>query len=656
MARWPAAATVDCSRPRAHLLRHAAAAALATLVAAAGGEDATQQAPAYPSPLPGLDTGVGTEEPTHGYSYIYGLAYPPDFPHFRYVNPDAPKGGVLRTPGFDNYDSFNPILDRGVPPAGISFLGFPKFLYDSLLEPAIDEPTSQYGRLAHSVRVQGDTIEFELRPEARWHDGEPITAEDVAFTFRAVQGHGSVELRSSLASVLTAETPTPTTVIFHLKPNAPDAATVPLFLGRMAIFPAHYWRERDISKTATTPPLGSGPYRVGRYVLGRRIEYDRVPDYWGRDLPVNRGRYNFDTVVFDYFRDEHVRREAKAAGVVDVGLESVAKNWAMQYDKLPAVQAGLLKKELVPLTQPAGLWWAIIWNLRQPRFQDLRVRQALARLYDFAYINDTLSYGFYRPGRSVFQNSPMAATGLPNARELELLTPFRTELPAEVFGEAFQPRSHEGQGPDRKAIADALALFRAAGWELHGGTLRNVASGEPFHIDFVVVSGGLVRTLQPYLATLKRVGISATARAPELSHWFHRMRTRKFDAAQRSFEPAHAPGLQLRNWFASASADAEYGGNWGGIRHPAVDSLIEQVIEARTKDDFLAATRALDRVLIWSRYFLPRFSSPGYRLVHWDRFGRPEHDPLQRIAYLDTWWWDPAKSAAVEAGIKRLGL
>lgn len=630
-APWQSAKTVDCIRRWA--CRHGIAAALAFPAIAATGENAT-----------------------HGYSYIYGLELPPGFAHFRYVNPDAPKGGILRTPGFDNYDSFNPILDRGIPPAGMSFLGFPKFIYDSLLEPAIDEPASQYGRLAHSVRVQGDTIEFELRPEARWHDGEPITAEDVAFTFRAVREHGSVELKSSLASVAEAETPTSHTVIFRLRPDAPDAATVPLFLGRMAIFPAHYWRERDISKTVATPPLGSGPYRVGRFTAGRRIEYDRVPDYWGRDLPVNRGRYNFDTIVFDYFRDEHVRREAKAAGVVDVGLESVAKNWAMQYDKLPAVQAGLLKKELVPLTQPSGLWWAIIWNLRQPRFQDIRVRQALARLYDFAYINDTLSYGFYLPGRSVFQNSPMAAVGMPNERELELLAPYRADLPPEVFGEAFQPRRNDSQGPNRNALSEALALFQAAGWQLEDGTLHNATTGEPFHIDFVVISGGLVRTLQPYLATLKRVGITATARAPELSHWFHRMRTRKFDAAQRSFEPAHAPGLQLRNWFASSSADMEYGGNWGGIQHPAVDSLIDHVIKARTKDDFLAATRALDRVLIWSHYFLPRFSTPGYRLVHWNRFGRPNHDPLERIAYLDTWWWDPRKSAAVDEGMKRLGL
>lgn len=359
-ALWRSGRTADCSRRGARRIRCAVAAALAFLNVAATGEEpsARESARSLPS----------QEQPAHGYSYIYGLELPPDFAHFRYVNSDAPKGGVLRTPGFDNYDSFNPILDRGIPPAGMSFLGFPKFIYDSLLEPAIDEPASQYGRLAHTVRVQGDTIEFELRPEARWHDGQPITAEDVAFTFRAVRDHGSVELKSSLASVLAAETRAPSTVVFHLEPNAPDAATVPLFLGRMAIFPAHYWRERDISKTVATPPLGSGPYRVGRFVPGRRIEYDRVPDYWGRDLPVNRGRYNFDTVVFDYFRDEHVRREAKAAGVVDVGLESVAKNWATQYDKLPAVQAGLLKKELVPLTQPAGLWWAIIWNLRQPRF------------------------------------------------------------------------------------------------------------------------------------------------------------------------------------------------------------------------------------------------------------------------------------------------
>lgn len=591
----------------------------------------------------------------HGYSYIYDLAYPPDFRHFDYVNPEAPKGGTIRMPAFGNYDNFTAFLDRGVAPLGISFIGFPNLIYDSLLEPALDEPTSQYGRLARAVTVTDDSVAFDLRHHARWHDGRPVTAGDVAFTFEALMEHGAVELKSALASVVGVEVEHDLRVVFRIRPGAPDGATVPLFLGRMAILPAHYWRGRDVGRTTIAPPLGSGPYRVGDYRLGQRIEYDRVPDYWGADVPVNRGRFNFDTVVYDYFRDDHVRREAHAAAVIDVGQETVAKNWANEYQKLPAIQAGLLKKELVALTQPAGLWWSIIWNLRQPRFQDRRVRRALALLYDVEYINNTLSYGFYNAGRSVFQNSPMAATGAPGRRELELLAPHRDQLPAEVFGPAYEPRRYRASGVDRDAVAEALGLLAEAGWHLDDGVLRHRDSGEPFHIDFVVVSSGLVRTLQPYLANLARVGISSSARAPELSHWLYRMRTRKFDAGQRSFEPSHAPGLQLRNWFASASADIEYGGNWGGIRHPAVDSLVETVIAARTEDDFLAATRALDRVLIWNSYFIPRLSTPGYRLVYWDRFGRPDHAPLQRIAYVDTWWWDAAKSAAVDAGIERLG-
>ena len=598
-----------------------------------------------------------THEYRHGLSFIYPLTYERDFQHFGYVNPDAPKGGSMRIAVFGSYDSFSDTLDKGQSVAGVSFTGYPNLLYDRLLEPALDEPISQYGRLAEGVAIAQDFswVAFKLRDHASWHDGEPITADDLVFTFDAIKAHGSAELKSALANVERVERLGRFEIRYVMKPGAASDPSVPLLLGRMAVLPAHYWAERDISRTTVEPPLGSGPYRVGKFSLGRNVTFERVDDYWGRDVPVNRGRYNIDTVKFDYFRDDHVRREAQTSGVIDIAQEGVAKNWATEYDKLPAIQAGWMKKQLLEIANPAGLWWSVIWNLRLPRFQDPRVREALTLLYDFEFINRSLSYGFYHHGRSVFQNSPMAHSGLPGAAELALLEPYREVLPGRTFGDAYQPPPSTGFGTNRDNLERALDLFAAAGWEIRDSKMTHVETGERFTISFVVVSKGLVRTLMPYQNSLARVGIDTKVTAPEVANWLYRMRTRKFDAAMRNYTPSHMPGLQLRNYFGSASADLAYGGNWGGIKDPVVDTLIETVLAARSKPEFLAATQALDRVLLWNFYFIPRSSPPGYRLVYWDRYGRPADRPLLRPAYLDTWWWDAERSRRVDLGLNEIG-
>lgn len=587
----------------------------------------------------------------HGISFVAPLEYPKNFQHFDYVDPGAPKGGTMRLGRAGTWDSFNNIVGKGRPAAGIDLTGANNLLYDRLLEPSADEDASQYGRLAESVSVAPDRswVAFRLREGAAWHDRAPITPADVIFTFNAMKAHGSPAVKSNLKDVVRVEQTDARTVRYVMRKGVRPHGSIPIMLGQLAILPAHYWRDRDISRTTVEPPLGSGPYKVGSYIVGRRVTYERVDDYWGRDLPVNRGRYNFDRVVFDYYRDEAVQREALKSGDLDVRYETVAKAWLTEFPQLPAVEEGYLKRELMELSRTEGTWWAIFFNLRRARFQDIRVREALVSMYDWAWINRVLTFGFYRQARSLFNNSPMAHTGLPSPAELRLLEPFRESLPKRVFTKAYVPPISSGYGYDRERLLRSIALFREAGWEIRDGTMTNVETGEPFVIEAVLVSPALVRTLLPYANLLKKIGIETSVRALEVSNWLYRMRARDFDLAQISIVPTNTPGYELLSLFGSAAADADFGRNWIGIKDPAVDALLDAVVEADTEPALLAATRALDRVLLWNFYLNPRQYNPGHRILYWNRFGRPEHAPLKRLAYLDTWWLDEEKDAALHA-------
>ena len=590
----------------------------------------------------------------HGISYVLPLRYQADFKHFAYTNPEAPKGGAIRLPQMGTFDNYNAIVEIGRIAAGYGAMG--SLVYDRLLEDSIDEPASAYVRLADGVAVESDYrwTAFRLRPDARWHDGQPITREDVLFTFDVIREHGSVALRTALADLQEVFAFGERELCFVTRADAVPNPITPFIYGRIAILPKHYWQQRDITRTTVEAPLGSGPYRLRREVFGRSLFYDRVPDYWGRDLPVNKGRYNFDSVKFDYFRDENVMLEAHKGDAVDVREESISKNWATQYD-FPAVRQGLFKAELRQVARIWGLWWPTFWNLRRERLQDIRVREALWLLRDFDFINRVYFYGFYNHGVSFFQNSPMAHEGPPSAAELALLEPWRDQLPQRVFEVPFRQPLNDGYGADREHIKRALALFEAAGWHVVDGVMRNKRTGEPFTIDFIFVSPFGIRSNTPYMAQLNRVGIATTARAPEVSNWLYRSRTGRFDANGQNYDPTHMPGLQLRNRFGSASADVDYGQNWAGIKNPAVDALIEAVNRARTAGDLYAATRALDRVLLWNFYFVPGPSAPGMRLAFWDRFGEVGSDGLAHVPYVDAWWWDEAKAQRVAAGLAALG-
>ena len=591
----------------------------------------------------------------HGFSYLWPMKYAADFEHFDYANPDAPSGGGIRVPVLGTYDSFNNIIDAGRDAQGLSPLSSTNLLYDRLLAGAADEPMSQYGQLAEGVQVADDFswVAFRLREGAYWHDGEPITVEDVLFTFDTYKKHGSAWIKTMYRDVQRIERIGPREVRYVMDPGALANPSITLSIGVMPVLPKHYWEQHDITKTTITPPLGSGPYRITDFAIGRYVVYERVDNYWGRDLPVMKGRFNFDAVKYDYFRDEQVMLEALRGNVIDVREESSPKNWATQYS-FPAVDSGLFRKELVPLTRPAGLQWPLIWNQRVERFKDPRVREALWLLYDFPWINRVLNHSFFEQGTSLFYGSEMAQQGLPSKGEIELLAPWRKSLPSRLFTEEWSPPDQSTPAARRESIERAIELFREAGWILENGKMVSDETGEVFHINFVLVSHIHARNTLPYAAALHRIGIETSIRVPEVSNWQYRIRTGDFDAAQLLFFPYRVPGLALRNHFGSQSADLAFTVNWGHVKNPVLDFLAEKVIGAHTRNEFLAAVRAADRVLLWGFHLMPGASRPGAPLVYWDKFGQPDSPDLERLAWLDTWWWDPEKAARVEEGLARL--
>ena len=593
-------------------------------------------------------------EYSHGISYLLPLKYDADFVHFDYANPDAPKGGVLRMPEMGTYDNYNVILEKGRLAAGYTQSG--GLVYDRLLDGANDEPVSAYGRLAEGVARGPDIawVAFKLREDGRWHDGTPITVEDVIFSFDMFKEHGSVALRTVLADVERWFAFGEREICFVRRADRELNPILPFALGSYSIQPKHYWETRDITKTTVEPPLGSGPYRLTFADTGRILEYERVEDYWGRDLPVNKGRYNFDRIEYDYFKDEGVMLEAHKAHVFDIRQEGVSKNWATQY-QFPAVKAGLFKRELRPLARVEGLWWPVFWNTDKPFLNDIRVREALWLLFDFAWTNRVLFYNFYKTGVSFFQNSPMAHSGLPSERELELLEPWRDQVPARVFTEEFRHHSSSGYGLQRDSVNRAIELFKEAGLEIIDGKMRDVKTGRPFTLEFIGVSYYSIRQNLSLVDNLRRVGIDTIGRSPEVSQWLFRSRTGKFDGNSVRLGPGHMPGLQLRNWFGSAAADQPYGQNWARVRSPVFDDLIAKIIAAKSAEDLYAATRALDRVIMWSFYFVPMGSQPGYRLTYWDKFGEVRNDRLNGVPFTDAWWWDEAKAKRVEEGLAQLG-
>jgi len=576
--------------------------------------------------------------PVHALAMHGEPKYGADFKHFDYVNPGAPKGGAVRLHAIGTFDNLNSFTLKGIPAAGLDGL------YDTLLASSYDEAFTEYGLLAEGIEMPEDRswVAFTLRKEARWHDGQPVTVEDVIFSLNILKTKGHPSYRAYYANVERAEKIGERKVKFIFSGGA--NRELPLITGQLPILPKHYWEGRNFEKTTLDPPLGSGPYRVESFQQGRTITFARVDDYWGRDLPVNRGRNNFGTIRYDYYRDATVALQAFKAGEYDFRLENSSKDWATAYD-VPAVREGLIKKELIPDERPTGMQ-GFVFNTRRPFFSDRRVREALAYAFDFEWTNQNLFYGQYTRTRSYFSNSELASRGLPGPDERKILEPFRKELPKEVFEKEYDPPSTMGKGRIRGNLKRAVELLKEAGWGFRNGKLVNEKTGGPFSFEILLNQPNWERIALPFAKNLERIGIDARIRTVDAAQYQKRVEEFDFDMIVDVFGQSLSPGNEQRDFWGSRAADEPGSRNTIGIKDPVVDAIIDLIISAPDRKSLIARTRALDRVLLWGYYVIPHWHIRGFRVAYWDLFGRPSVTPKYSLGF-DTWWVDPKKDAAL---------
>jgi len=575
---------------------------------------------------------------SHGFAMHGDLKYGPGFAHFEYVNPRAPKGGEVRLAAIGTFDSLNPFILKGIPAAGLGEV------FDTLTVGAADEPFSQYGLVAETIETPADRswVAFTLRRGARFHDGSPITADDVVWTFETLKRKGHPFYRAYYRHVLRAEKAGERRVKFVFERG--DNRELPLIVGQMPVLSRAYWAGRDFEKTTLEPPLGSGPYRVETVEPGRSITYRRVRDYWGAGLPVNVGRDNFDVIRYDYYRDTTVALEAFKAGHYDFRQENVAKHWATAYTG-PAVSQGLIRREEIPHEVPTGMQ-GYVFNERRPLFRDRRVRWALAHAFDFEWTNKHLFYGAYTRTRSYFSNSELAARGLPSPEELRVLEPLRGLVPEEVFTREYVPPTTDGSGNIRENLRIALDLLRQAGWQVRGQRLVD-AQGRPFEFEILGNDPSFERVHLPFVRNLERLGIVARVRTVDSAQYQTRLDTFDFDMTVAVWGQSLSPGNEQRDFWHSESADVPGSRNLAGIKDPAVDRLVELVIQAPDRPSLVARTRALDRVLLWGHHVIPHWHIRAWRVAYWDKFARPAVAPKYALGF-DTWWVDPAKDAELQ--------
>lgn len=563
-----------------------------------------------------------------------------DFKAFAYARPDAPKGGELRLRALGTFDSTNPFINKGNAVEGTDYL------YDSLTTAALDEPFTRYGLLAQTIERDPEDpswITYHLNPAARFSDGAPVTAEDVVFTFDLIRKEGAPNLRNYYSEIAKVEALDKQRVKFTFKNK--NNRELSLIVGELSILPKHYWSKRTFNSTNLDIPIGSGPYTLTRLDPGKSAVYTRNPKYWGANLPVNRGKYNFDSIKFVYYQDITVSFEGFKAGQFDFIAESKAKTWATEYT-FPAVKQGLVKKTEQPNLNPAGMQ-GFVYNLRRPLFQDRRVRQALAYAFDFEWSNRNLFYNAYARSQSYFDNSELAAKGLPGPGELALLTPFRDKLPPEVFTTPYKAPVTDGSGNIRANLMAAQKLLQSAGWNVREGKLVNAAN-QPFRFEILLVQPEFVRIVEPFVKNLSRLGIEVSIRPVDSSQYINREREFDFDMVVEGFGQSLSPGNEQRGYWGSQAADVPGSHNLSGIKHPAVDALVDKLIAARTREELVTATRALDRVLLWQHLVIPQYHNRSYRLAYWDYLEQPAVKPKYSPG-IDFWWANAAKQARIRA-------
>ncbi len=575
----------------------------------------------------------------HGMSMYGDLKYKAGFKHFDYTNPDAPKGGDVKLSALGTFDNLNPFILKGVPAAGIGEA------FDALMVQSSDEPFSQYGLIAETIEVPADRswVAYTLRPEARFHDGTPVTADDVVWTMETLKTRGHPFYRSYYAKVVKAEKAGERKVTFRFAPG--DNRELPLIVGQMPVLSRAYWSKRDFEKTTLEAPLGSGPYKVESVSPGRSITYRRVKDYWGAKLPVNAGRHNFETIRYDYYRDTTVSLEAFKAGEYEFRLENVAKNWATGYSG-PAVSQGLIKKETVQNEVPTGMQ-GFVYNTRRLIFADPRVRQALGYAFDFEWTNKTLFYGAYTRTKSYFSNSELASRGQPGPDELKVLEPFRGKVPAEVFTKAYEPPATDGSGNIRENLKAALDLLKDAGWVVKGQKLVNARTGEPMTFEVLLADPAFERITLPFVKNLERLGVVARVRTVDTAQYQNRLDAFDFDMTVSVWGESLSPGNEQRDNWSAEAARIKGSRNLAGVSDPVVDQLVDLVVSAPDRPTLVARTRALDRVLVRGFYVIPHWHIQAWRVAYWDKFERPRISPKYALGFPDAWWVDAQKEAAL---------
>lgn len=579
-------------------------------------------------------------KPAHAIAMHGTPKYGPDFSHFDYVNPSAPKGGAIVNEATGTYDSFNPFILKGVAASGIGLL------YDSLMSSSSDEAFTKYASLAESVILPEDRswVAFNINPKARWHDGEPIKPEDVIWTFNTLRGKGHPFYQAYYGDVKSVEKTGPRQVTFRFPRGNRE---LPLIVAEISILPKHYWESRDFTKTTLEPPLGSGAYKVKSFEAGRSIAYERVVDYWGQDLPVHKGQSNIDEIRYEYYRDREVATEAFKSGAFDLRAENSAKRWATSFD-FPALTAGHVVKALIPHERPTGMQ-GFIFNIRKPFFGNPDVRRAIAYAWDFEWANKTIMYGAYTRTNSYFSNSELSSErGLPVGEELAVLKKFKDKLPEEVFTKTYQAPTTDGSGNTRGNLRTALKLLRGAGWKVTDGKLIN-PKGEPLAFELLLAQPSLEKLALPLQQNLKRLGIEMSIRSVDVAQYQARTDSFDFDMIIGGIGQSLSPGNEQRDFWHSSKADIQGSRNLIGISDPVVDALVEMVIQAPDRDSLIARTRALDRVLLWGHYLVPHFHLRASRLIHWNKFGRPKVVAKYSNGYPTTWWIDPEKQAALKA-------
>jgi microcin C transport system substrate-binding protein len=568
---------------------------------------------------------------SHGLSVFGDLKYPADFQHFDYVNPDAPKGGRLAMIGTASritFDSFNNFILKGDAAQGL------EYLFDTLMTRANDEPDAVYGLIANSAEVATDrmSVTFHLRPEAKFADGSPVTADDVVFSFSSLKEKGKPEFSLALRDVVKAEAIDAQTVRYTFQGTL--IRDLPLVVAELPVLSKTYYSKRPFEETSLDRPLGSGPYEIGDYKTGTSVTFKRRPDYWAKDLPVNRGRFNFDELRYEYYRDRTLELEGLKAATFDLREEFTSLDWATSYD-IPSVKDGRLIRLVLPDERPSGAQGFFI-NTRREQFQDVRVRAALDLAFDFEWSNKNLFFNLYQRTQSYFENSDMKAAGPPSPEEAKLLEPFRDKLPPEVFGEPYSAPVTDSSGRNRDNLRRASELLTAAGYG-PGGKVLNV--------EILNFESGFERIILPYIENLKRIGINASLRNVDPAQYERRMKSFDFDVSIERYTLRLTPGVELKSFWGSGAAAMDGSFNLSGIKDPTVDALIDKVTQARSRADLLTATRAIDRVLRASHYWVPHWYKASHNIAYWNKFSRPAVQPKYDPGVIDTWWYDPEKAA-----------